>query len=275
MVYTKDLKSFGRKAMRVRLSPRALTIMNTVLKKNLNQNFFKIWTEQMSYILGYIVADGCITVSKDRKNRPFSLNITSIDKKHLYNLRKALSSNHKISKKSGSAANKVYQLQIRNQVLANDLINLGIMPRKTSNLNPIKVPEKYFSDFVRGFFDGDGTVYIYKVNGVPQIKAEFISVSSSFFSEFSQWLCRSLGIQTKSIHQTIDKRGERMIRYGIHFYIDDCEKLADFMYGNSSSLYLLRKRKVFEKWKLIKRRHYIKQNYPSKIGWHLNQKVLT
>lgn len=29
-----------------------------------------------------------------------------------------------------------------------------------------------------------------------------------------------------------------------------------------------------EKWKSVKRQHYIKQNYPSKIGWKLNQKVL-
>ncbi len=228
----------------------------------------------MGYVLGYVAADGCITVSKDRKKNPFTFNITSAEKRHLYRIRKVLNSEHKISKKTGGRKNVAFQIQIRNSIIAEDLMKLGIFPRKTSNLKPITIPEKYFPDFVRGFFDGDGTVYIYKVNGVPQIKAEFISVSSSFFAEFSQRLCRSLGIPIKSIHRTIDKRGERMLRYGIHFYIDDCEKLADFMYGNSSSLYLSRKRKVFEKWKLIKRRHYIKQNYPSKIGWHLNQKVL-
>ena len=61
--------------------------------------------------------------------------------------------------------------------------------------------------------------------------------------------------------------------YSICFYIDDCEKLAGFMYRNNPTLCLFRKRQVFEKWKLIKRRHYIKQNYSSKIGWPLNQKV--
>lgn len=66
-----------------------------------------------------------------------------------------------------------------------------------------------------------------------------------------------------------------MTQYSICFYVDDCKKLAEFMYGNDSILYLLRKRRIFERWKLIERRNYIKQNYPSKVGWQLNKKVLT
>jgi len=228
----------------------------------------------MAYVLGYITADGCIAVSKNRKH-PFTLNITSVEKKHLYRLRNALSSGHKISKKPGGKPKLfAYQLQIRNPIITKDLINLGIYPRKTYNLNPIKVPNNYFSDFVRGFFDGDGTVYIYRVNNVPQIKAGFVSSSLSFITKFNEQLCENLSIPKKAIHQTTNKRmREKMIQYAICFYIDDCEKLAKFMYGNNPTLCLPRKQRVFEKWKLIKRRHYIKQNYPSKIGWHLNEKA--
>lgn len=226
----------------------------------------------MSYILGYITADGCITVRKNRKN-PFTLNITSIDKTHLYTLRKAMGSQHKISKKTGESSNVIaYQLQISNPVITNDLINLGILPRKTYNLNPIKVPNKYFSNFVRGFFDGDGTVYIYKVNRTPQIKAAFVSSGLSFITEFNKQLCEAMGVSQKAIHK-IHPQKKKLPQYTICFYIDDCEKLEKFMYGDNPTLCLPRKRRVFKKWKLIKRRHYVKQNYPSKIGWQLNQKV--
>jgi len=71
------------------------------------------------------------------------------------------------------------------------------------------------------------------------------------------------------------RMGQTLIKYDICFYIDDCEKLAEFMYGSNLTLYLPRKRQVFEKWKSTKRRHYIKQNYPSKVGWYLNQTVLS
>ncbi len=230
----------------------------------------------MSYVLGYIVADGCIAISKDRKSHPFTLNITSADLEHLYLLKETLESEHKISKKSQKVDTNGYQLQIRNHIITQDLINLGILPRKTHNLNPIKVPEKYFADFVRGFFDGDGSVYIYNVNKVPQIKAGFVSSSLSFITKFNEQLCENLSIPKKAIHQTSDKRmGKKMTQYSICFYVDDCKKLAEFMYGNDSILYLLRKRRIFERWKLIERRNYIKQNYPSKVGWQLNKKVLT
>ena len=229
----------------------------------------------MSYVLGYVTADGCITVSKNRRKHPFSLNITSAEKKHLYRIRKALESEHKVGRKpTGKSNTFAYQLLIRNPVITRDLMNLGILPRNTYNLNPIKVPKKYFPDFVRGFFDGDGTVYIYTVNGTPQIKAGFVSSSLSFITRFNQQLCEGLNISTKSIHQTVDKRRNRITQYTICFYINDCEKLSDFMYGNNSSLFLPRKHRIFKKWKLMKRRHYVKQNYPSKIGWRLNEKAI-
>jgi len=244
-----------------------------LLLKNINQDFFKTWTSEMGYVLGYVAADGCITVSKDRKKNPFTFNITSAEKRHLYRIRKVLNSEHKISKKSGGRKNIAFQIQIRNAIIAEDLMKLGIFPRKTSNLKPITIPEKYFPDFVRGFFDGDGTVYIYRVNGTPQIKAGFVSSSHSFIREFNRQLCKKLNIPAKSIHRKVNKKAERMIQYDICFYINDCDKLAEFLYGNDPILYLYRKRKIFEKWKLIKRRGYIKQNYPSKVGWYLNQKV--
>ncbi len=228
----------------------------------------------MAYVLGYITADGCISVSKDREKNRFTLNITSAEKRNLFRIKKALESQHKISKKSGGGKRKylAYQLQIRHPVITKDLMDLGIFPRKTYNLNPIKVPDKYFPDFVRGFFDGDGTVYIYKVNGVWQIKAGFVSSSLLFLQDLNHRLCAHLGIPEKTIHKAKDKRGKIPL-YSIIFYVEDCRKLAKFMYGNNPILYLPRKRKVFEKWETIKRHPYIKQHYPSKIGWRLKEGI--
>ena len=246
--------------------------MGMIFTKHINQDFFKTWSSKMSYVLGYIVADGCIVVSKDRKNHPFTLNITSAEKENIERIRRAMNSEHKISKKPGGPGIIAYQLQIRNPIITKDLINLGIYPRKTYNLSPIKVPNKYFSDFVRGFFDGDGTVYIHNVNGVPQLKASFCSSSISFITEFNQNLCKNIETPLKTIHQAKEKRRNIPLYY-VDFYIDDCEKLSQFIYKDNPTLYLPRKRQIFKKWKSIERRHYIKQNYPSKIGWQLNQKV--
>jgi len=127
----------------------------------------------MAYVLGYFVADGCISEDKKRIKNKYTFNITSADLEHLEKIAKVMQSDYKISKKSGSSGSLAYQIQARNDTLANDLMGLGIYPRKTYNLEPIKVPEEYFSDYARGFFDGDGTVYIYNVNKVWVCCREF------------------------------------------------------------------------------------------------------
>lgn len=224
--------------------------------KQINVGFFKYWTPEMSYILGYITADGCIVRDDHRRKNPYTINVTSREKSHLYRIRKGIDSTHKISKKQST-----YQLQIRNLALAKDLMALGVMPRKTYLLRAMNVPNEYFSDFARGFFDGDGTVYLYRVNGVLQIKARFVSTSIQFLDKFSGQLCLNLGVPTKTIHRR-DEHTRNMKLYGVDFYIGDCEKLASYIYHGNCSLYLPRKRRIFEKWKKRKRRQYKKDEYP-------------
>ena len=247
----------------------------------INRKFFSSWNSEMSYVLGFVVADGCIGVKRIRKRdgvKQYYFNITSKDRLHLENIKKAMNSQQKIYCKGNGYSNSkdYYFIQNSYQEICKDLLNLGIYPRKTYNLNPIKVPIKYFPDFVRGFFDGDGSVYIYKVNRTSQIKVGFVSPNLSFIKDFNQQLCKSINITEKNIHKDLPKRkDQKLIKYSTCFYIDDCRKLFEFMYRNNPILYLPRKRQVFEKWKSIERRHYIKQNYPSKIGWRLNEKVLS
>lgn len=224
----------------------------------------------MAYVLGYVSADGCIHSSTDRKDS-LIFNITSKDKSHLEKIAEVLESEYKISVKSNGSKTRsvIYQIQVRNNSICNDLINLGIHQRKTHTLQPLAVPDEYFSDFVRGFFDGDGTVYLYKVNGTWQIKTGFVCVSLPFIDDLNMKLCMALGIPVKKLHKDRPKKG--VIKYSVDFYVDDSKRFFNFIYKDDSLLFLTRKRKVFEKWHTLKRRGYIKNKvYPSKVGWHLN-----
>lgn len=202
----------------------------------------------MAYILGYFVADDCLGVSKERKNS-YSFNITSADKSHLYKMRKAMGPTHKITNKTGKyIGNHFYAFQIRNPSICHDLIKLGITERKSYTLEPIKIPPKYFSDFARGFFDGDGTIFIYTVNGVSQIKGGFMSIRYNFIKDFNLTLCRSLKIPEKSLQTTRpSKKDSYLPQHRISLYISDCEKLFKFMYGHNPELYLTRKYNIFKK----------------------------
>jgi len=243
--------------------------MNNKSKIKINQDFFKTWSPEMAYVLGFVVADGCIIKRKNGLDS-YVFNLTSKDKELLQDIKEALNFDYKIGIKYNSLKMPYSQIQICNSIICKDLIKLGIHPKKTYNLQPIEVPKEYFPDFVRGFFDGDGSVYIYKVNKTPQIKSSFVAATSPFITDFNERLCKSLKISEKSIHK-LQFKDRRMPQYSICLYVNDSEKLAEFMYGNNPTLCLKRKKDIFDKWKLIKRRHYIKQNYPSKIGWRLNE----
>ena len=229
----------------------------------------------MSYVFGYFIADGCITINKNRHKNPYTFNITSADEEHLYKIRETLSSTHKISLKNRDRRNRAFQIQIRSSSLAQDLISIGGSVRKTYNLQNIEVPEKFFWDFTRGFFDGDGSVYLYKVNGTPQIKSNLVCASLPFIEDLNKKICERLKIPTKSIHRRPAKN-KRIEQYSVDYYIEDSEKLMGHFYNDNPPLYLKRKRDVFDRWLEVKKdkRSFSRQNYPSKVGWHLNKNLI-
>src|SRR3989338_9076928 len=122
--------------------------------KKVNKNFFKKWTPEMAYVLGFFAADGYITVNR-RGGQFWCIQIT--DKKLLEQIRKVVQSGHKISTRVRDGNEKmVHRLQIGSIEMCDDLRKLGFFERKTKNLTVPHAPQKYFSDFVRGYFDGDG-----------------------------------------------------------------------------------------------------------------------
>jgi intein-encoded DNA endonuclease-like protein len=119
-------------------------------KYTLNEHYFKSWSNNMAYILGFLIADG--TVARDAQN----VSIAQKEKYILENIRKELESTQPIykNKKTG-----VYILNLNSQILKKDLIELhGVKPNKSGTIEFPYVPEEYMSHFVRGFFDGDDYV---------------------------------------------------------------------------------------------------------------------
>ena len=117
----------------------------------------------MAYVLGFFAADGYITVNK-RGGQFWCIQIT--DKKLLEQIKKALKSEHKISVRPmrNKRESLLYRIQIGSIEMCNDLRNLGFSERKSRSLAVPNVPDKYFNDFVRGYFDGDGNVWIGRVH---------------------------------------------------------------------------------------------------------------
>ena len=133
------------------------------------------------------------------------------DKKLLEEIKKVIKSEHKISIRIGGRnESTLYRLQIGSIEMCDDLRKLGLRERKTKNLVVPNVPDKYFADFVRGYFDGDGNVWIGFLNKKRSrpslaLKTMFTSCSSGFLNQFHKRLRKfgAEGVQFMSLEGII------------------------------------------------------------------------
>ena len=200
----------------------------------------------MAYVLGFFAADGYITVNR-RGGQFWCIDIT--DKKLITQIRKRISAEHKISVRKRHKNRYIsYRLQIGSIEMCDDLRKLGFNERKTKSLAVPNVPHKYFSDFLRGYFDGDGHVWWGAIN--RERKTPHIIIQTVFTSCSEKFL--------ETVRHILSRRGMTKGRvskgkgnyYRLLYSVASSLKLYDFMYNGlvSQSLYLKRKKIVFERY---------------------------
>lgn len=146
--------------------------------------FNKIDNEEKAYWLGFFYADGCV-----HSNRyEISVNIT--DKEHVEKFKKAIGAvNNKITKTIDNRfenAKPLYQFSIRDKQLHSDLIKWGCIPQKSLKLKNIpNIPRNFVSHFIRGYFDGDGSLHYLK--GTNNFRISFLG-TYEFLTEIKKEL---------------------------------------------------------------------------------------
>lgn len=211
--------------------------------RNYNKDFFKNWSSEMAYVLGFLYADG--NISKTKRGTHF-IAIYSADKDILVKMQKLLRSDHSISSRR-SPTGCVYRIQIGSKEWFCDLENIGLNPGKTKRLKLPNIPDCYFGDFVRGYFDGDGNVWVGKIHKNRDVSTLTIQVaftSGSFdFLVSLRHILQTKGLQGGSVFRLNDGKYGRLI-----FSVRDAFKLYEIMYNGRHKLYLKRKQAVFDKF---------------------------
>jgi len=144
-------------------------------KYSFDENFFDVIdTEQKAYWLGFMYADGYIlSKRKDHKRRNqsqsfgMSLGIQDIDA--LENLKEDLQADnpiniYEVGQTSFSYGNKVARLLFTSQHTVDQLKEKGCSEQKTFTITfPSEnvVPKELVHHFIRGYFDGDGSLSRY------------------------------------------------------------------------------------------------------------------
>lgn len=148
-----------------------------------NESYFdNIDTSDKAYWLGFLYADGYILSKRKHGNRKFGVTLSVADIEHLEKLKQCLNSNHRIaiyhSKNSYNANCEYCRLLFSSQHAVDSLKKYGVIENKTNILKPPNISNDLSRHFIRGYFDGDGSIWSHlnKKYGakIPQYSIEFV-----------------------------------------------------------------------------------------------------
>jgi hypothetical protein len=194
---------------------------------DVDTGFFKHWSAEMAYVLGFILTDGHVVGN--------ALTIAQKDREILERIASVMKTNAPIKRRCNGNSH-IHTLIINRKEIVADLLALGITERKSLNVNFPEMSTEYIPHFIRGVTDGDGWVHErgYVMN---------VTSGSKPFADVLHTVFRDAGYNTRVTEQTFN--GDTVYRTWVSGK-DDIRKLGGWLYGNCGDLYLPRKRKRFE-----------------------------
>lgn len=162
-----------------------------VVKYQCQSNYFDdISKEGPAYWLGFLMADGCVT-TKDGRLYSLYLALGAKDRHHINKLKEAIGSEHPINERDGGT----YYWQLKDAYLLKSLNKIGCTPRKSLTLRFPKLPDGSLHHFMRGYFDGDGSIYNIGSKS-PQVK---ICGTKAFVSKYQKHLMDNCSLRATKL----------------------------------------------------------------------------
>lgn len=211
------------------------------MRSILNENYFKTWTPTMAYTFGLWCADGNIYRHRPTHKWSFTIPLQEKDSYILEPIRQDMDAKFPL-RYWQPPGNRQRQgiLNFRSTTIGNDLIALGGTPKKSLHLKYPSVPNQFLPDFVRGVFDGDGSI-IFNRN---TWKAEIYGCSKDFLYGLQEDLSLNIpGLKCKVYERK--RGGNRSTAYILHFSANNARRLAKFMYYELMPVFLKRKHDKF------------------------------
>lgn len=212
-------------------------------KYKIKENFFNnINSEIKAYAVGLLFSDGC-----NSKNKQIFISFSNKeDSKVLIKIARAIYYNPPVIKgyKPKKSIQKIYKLCILNKHIAEKLYKLGCIPRKSLTLQwPLNIPYRLLRHFIRGYFDGDGSIFVSKNKRRAEV---CIAGTFKFIKKLSNFLYAK---KIKNfIYKTASPSGKTFeLRFSSKNSINNFKKLI----YKRSTIFFSRKNKKFDKIKYL------------------------
>lgn len=204
---------------------------------NVNDSYFDVESPNMAYLLGFLAADG--TVRKD--SNEVKIGLSSVDVDFLEVIRQELQSERPLFTYETANGYSVTELKFTSSNIKRKLAEYNIVPNKTYTFQfPEKLSKEYYIDFIRGYFDGDGSVSTageairFQICGFkPEVLEKIVEILEQY------------GIPKVKVQKQMKESGNYL--YTIQYSTVPTKKIFQLLY-TPNSLYLPRK---FEKYKSL------------------------
>ena len=210
------------------------------------------WSANFAYAIGLLATDGCLY------NDGRHISLTTKDIQQARNFKKCLGIKVKIGlKANGSFKEKKYHhVQFGDVIFYKFLELIGLTPRKSLTMGKLAIPDKYFFDFLRGCFDGDGCFYSY---WDPRWKSSYM-----FYLEFASASLKHILWLQAEIERRICVEGhitgrKKNIFFQLKYAKREALDIIKEMYYDKKVMCLSRKRLKIEK--ALKINHKQQQTY--------------
>ena len=214
---------------------------------NLIEDFFKeINTEEKAYFLGLIISDG--NVFKDETSgRQASISITlDLNDEYMLNtFKQVLQANTTVGKDGRGCGT----LAVRSNIMAQDLAQYGVVPRKSYiTYLPTNIEKQYMSHLIRGILDGDGNIQAKLNKDNRFLHSISFCGSHKLMEDISNYCANELQLNVKpQVYDYQDRELSEIKLQNIH----DIQLFGDWIYNNAT-IYLKRKYETY----LAFKQHY-------------------
>lgn len=198
-----------------------------------SSGFSELTTDWHAYWTGFLAADGCVFINEKKRQAFVSVVLKMSDADHLRDLQRGLKTTVPVLE-GYNGQRDTARIVIYSRDLIAALAQWGVVPNKTLTMPwPTQLPTAAIPAYIRGYFDGDGTIYQRYRSQFSTTWTETVCRFISGSVPFLEGLKRELdirGIHTNRIYRNqtsnafvlpLSSRRENLLTFA-HLIYTDC-----------------------------------------------------
>lgn len=202
-------------------------------KYKINTSFFSTQSANLGYVIGILGSDGCVAANTNQ----VYIELQRADREILEKINEAIGNERPVQDYETARGYLNSKLYFHSKEIKQILAEYHIIPNKTYNENhlfPEKLDKKYWIDYIRGYFDGDGSIKQHDKHGITWQ----IDTNKNIAASIQKVLSEEYGIQ--SYIYELPKVNVTLYRIQVQKK-EDVEKLFSLMYYDGVELFMQRK----------------------------------